>query len=139
VRRFVPFALLAVLVAGCGSPSGKVTTPTPVTVIGKVPKPAPSLTGDPKAGKSVFVQNCGACHSLQAAGTTGKVGPDLDKLPELAKAANQGTLDEFIKTSIVDPGAYIAPGYQNAMPPNFGTSLTPQQLADLLAFIEQSI
>jgi mono/diheme cytochrome c family protein len=29
-------------------------------------------------GKELFVNNCGACHTLAAAGTDGVVGPDLD-------------------------------------------------------------
>jgi len=37
-------------------------------------------TGDAAAGKAVFTANCGACHALSDAGTTGQVGPDLDQL-----------------------------------------------------------
>lgn len=33
---------------------------------------------DQTAGKKLFVQNCGSCHTLTDAGTQGKVGPDLD-------------------------------------------------------------
>ena len=29
-------------------------------------------------GKEVFTTNCGSCHTLSAAGTSGQVGPDLD-------------------------------------------------------------
>jgi cytochrome c6 len=31
-------------------------------------------------GKTVFTTNCGSCHTLSAAGTTGTVGPNLDEL-----------------------------------------------------------
>jgi mono/diheme cytochrome c family protein len=37
-------------------------------------------TGDAAAGKAVFTANCGSCHTLKDAGTTGSVGPDLDQL-----------------------------------------------------------
>lgn len=30
------------------------------------------------AGRSIFVENCGSCHALDDAGTTGGVGPKLD-------------------------------------------------------------
>jgi cytochrome c oxidase subunit 2 len=44
--------------------------------------------GGAAAGKAVFANNgCGACHTLQAAKSTGKVGPDLDKLPGYAQKA----------------------------------------------------
>jgi cytochrome c6 len=31
-------------------------------------------------GKEVFTSNCGSCHTLSAAGTSGTVGPNLDEL-----------------------------------------------------------
>jgi len=34
--------------------------------------------GQPTDGESIFTQNCGGCHTLAAAGTTGTVGPNLD-------------------------------------------------------------
>jgi mono/diheme cytochrome c family protein len=33
-----------------------------------------------KDGQSLFVTNCGTCHSLSSAGTDGNYGPDLDEL-----------------------------------------------------------
>jgi mono/diheme cytochrome c family protein len=135
--RFVAYCLLAglgLLLAGCGS--GKVVGPFPGGVI---PKAAPLPTGNPTAGKAVFAANgCGGCHTLAAAGATGKVGPDLDDLT--AEAAKAGEpLEAFIKESIVSPSAYIAPGYSDGiMPATFGSSLKPQQLADLVAFLNQS-
>ena len=132
MRRLVAFAVLAAVLAGCGTtvPGGKhVTTPTPVTVIGALPKPE-----DP--GKLVFTSSgCGASPTFAPAGATGKVGPNLDHLAAYAKAANMGTLPEFTKQSIIDPGAYIAPGYPNAMPPTFGKTLTPAQLDAVVAFL----
>jgi cytochrome c551/c552 len=137
VRRFAPFAVLALIAVGCGTsvPGGKVTTPTPVTVIGEVPKPV-VIVGVPSAGKAVFVSTgCGACHTFTPAGANGKVGPNLDDLAASAKVANQDLIT-FTRTSIVDPNAYIAPGFSpNIMPPSYGTTLSPRQLADLVAFL----
>jgi cytochrome c551/c552 len=139
VRRLASFAVLALLLVGCSDtvPGGKkVVTPTPDTVVGKLPKPTQTV-GDPAKGKPLFVATgCGACHVFTPAATTGKVGPDLDHLAAYAKAANQGTLPQFVSASITDPGAYVAPGFPaGAMPGNYGTSLSPQQLADLVAFL----
>jgi mono/diheme cytochrome c family protein len=43
---------------------------------------APSRSGSggsPRSeGKGVFADNCGSCHTLEAAGTSGQVGPRLD-------------------------------------------------------------
>jgi cytochrome c553 len=36
--------------------------------------------GGSEAGKEIFTSNCGSCHTLSEAGTTGEVGPNLDEL-----------------------------------------------------------
>jgi mono/diheme cytochrome c family protein len=42
--------------------------------------------GAAAAGKLIFTQNCGTCHVLQDAGTSGQVGPPLDALkPDKAR------------------------------------------------------
>ena len=50
--------------------------------------------GVPHAGRDLFVSNCGACHTLKAAGTTGAVGPVLDgrplDLPTIANTVRKG-------------------------------------------------
>ncbi|HEY8028184.1 MAG TPA: cytochrome c oxidase subunit II [Gaiellaceae bacterium] len=91
------------------------------------------------AGAAIFKNNgCGACHTLTAAGTTGKVGPDLDKLPAEAQQAGQ-PLASFVHTSIVDPNAYIQPGYpKNVMPQTFGKALSTQQLDALVTYLTTS-
>jgi cytochrome c oxidase subunit II len=89
-------------------------------------------------GKTVFVNNgCGACHTLQAAKSTGKVGPDLDKLPAYAQQAGQ-PLEKFVRESIVNPGAYVEKGYPaNVMPKNFA-SLPKAQLDALVKYLVDS-
>jgi cytochrome c oxidase subunit II len=91
------------------------------------------------SGAAVFKNNgCGACHTLTAAGATGKVGPDLDKLPQWAAGAGQ-PLPDFVKESITDPNKYIAPGFpKNVMPPTFGASLSQQQLDALVQYLIDS-
>jgi cytochrome c oxidase subunit II len=65
-------------------------------------------------GKTLFANSgCAGCHTLAAAGATGTVGPDFDKvIPGLSTAD--------IKQSIEDPNAKITPGYTaNIMPGDF--------------------
>ena len=50
--------------AGCGNDSSPSAGPT---------------SAAPNEGKELFVQNCSGCHTLADAGTTGKVGPNLDR------------------------------------------------------------
>jgi cytochrome c oxidase subunit II len=100
-----------------------------------------STTSSPSsaAGLSAFNTNlCSSCHTLSAAGATGTTGPDLDKLVSYAKQAKQ-PLAAFVHQSIVDPGAYVQPGYPNGvMPTNFASALTKTQLDALVTFLVQS-
>jgi cytochrome c2 len=90
-------------------------------------------SGNAAAGKALFAKSgCAACHTFAPAGATGKVGPDLDKLAESASTAKQ-PLDQFIETSVTDPNAYIAPGFQPGVMPKF--TFTPEQVNDLVAFL----
>ncbi len=89
------------------------------------------------AGKQAFGdKGCNACHTLAAAGSSGTIGPDLDKLKTYAKAAKM-PLDDFIRESIVDPEAYVEKGYQKGVMPNF-SSLPKSTLDALVAFLAAS-
>ena len=94
--------------------------------------------GGGQAGKTVFVNNgCNSCHTLKAAGATAKVGPDLDKLPQEAKGAGK-PLEAFVRESIVNPNAYVAPGYpKNVMPSTF-SQLPKTQLDALVQYLVSS-
>ena len=96
-------------------------------------------TSTSTAGLSVFNANgCSSCHTLSAASATGKVGPDLDKLVSYAQQAHQ-PLEAFIHESIVNPNAYIQPGFpKSVMPETFGQSLTKSQIDALVTFLAQS-
>jgi mono/diheme cytochrome c family protein len=138
VRRVAPFLALAFVLAGCGSTG--VVEPTAQTVIGTVAQTATAapVKGDATAGAALFKSSgCGGCHKFQPAGTNGAIGPDLDKLAQYAKQANQGSLEQFTDKSISDPSAYIQPGFSNVMP-NFGQTLSPKQIADLVAYLTQN-
>ncbi len=82
-------------------------------------------------GRQTFAGSggCGACHTLADAGTNGTTGPDLGR-------SLRGQTPAEIRTDIVDPNARITPGYQaNIMPPNFGQTLSAQQLDGLVAYL----
>jgi cytochrome c551/c552 len=89
------------------------------------------------AGKTVFNANgCGSCHTFQPAAATGTVGPNLDTAPTTDAQKDNMPVPAFVKQSIVDPNAYIAPGYpKGVMPTTFGSSLSSAQLNSLVAFI----
>jgi mono/diheme cytochrome c family protein len=93
-------------------------------------------TGDPEAGKQIFTATanpaCGTCHTLQEAGTSGTVGPNLDEGLKDKDAA-------FIRESIAQPNANVTTGFQaGIMPQDYGQQLDEKQLADLVAFLVQA-
>jgi mono/diheme cytochrome c family protein len=80
-----------------------------------------------------FATNCGGCHTLKEAGTTGNIGPDLDQaLPGMSAAQ--------ISESITDPGAQPTAGFPSGvMPENYGDTLTPPQLQQLVRYLMQAV
>jgi mono/diheme cytochrome c family protein len=71
----------ALVLAACGGDSEGESTPAPA---------APTAGGTD--GAQLFTENCANCHTLAAAGASGKVGPDLDQLrpgPDLVKAQTE--------------------------------------------------
>ena len=129
MRRAAPISLalaVAGVAAGCGAEG--VVSPTPVKVVGTVPKaaavpatPAFKLKGNSAAGAKIYVSSgCGSCHTLAAAHSNGTVGPNLDTLKP----------DYLHVTAQVTNGGAI-------MPP-FKGRLSPQQIADVSAYVVRS-
>ncbi len=92
--------------------------------------------GGQELGATTFAQaGCGGCHALAKAGTDAQIGPALD---DLTAAANEAgvPVPEFVRSSIVDPDAVIAPDYQpGVMPKDFAQSLSPEELDALVAYV----
>lgn len=101
------------------------------TVAGNPTFKGPQLPDDP--GALVYLQNgCAGCHTLESAGSTGTVGPDLDQ------AIGKGSLKSAsgVKEAIVDPNKQIAPGFPSGvMPSTFGQTIPSQQLDQLVQFL----
>jgi mono/diheme cytochrome c family protein len=117
-------------VTSATSTSGETTGTAPTETGGGEAK------GDPAAGKQIFTTTaqpaCSSCHTLQKAGASGTVGPNLDE-------GLQGKDAAFIHESIVDPNAEITSGFQaGIMPQTYGQQLDDKQLADLVAFLVQA-
>lgn len=104
---------------------------------------AQQSSGDPVRGKSVYAR-CAACHDLNTGAT--RLGPSLkgvvgrtsgtmpnfnysEALKDKAVVWNAQTLDAFLGGP-----AKFAPGNRMAFPP----LASPQDRADLIAFLEQS-
>jgi cytochrome c oxidase subunit 2 len=96
--------------------------------------PTPSGGGG-NTGASVFkAQGCASCHTFKPAAAAGKIGPDLDKLSQYAKRAGK-PLDQFVRESIVNPEAYIEPGFPKGVMPKTFASLPKTQLDALVSYL----
>ena len=57
---------------------------------GAAPQRGVKVVGHPARGKVLFKVYCSNCHTLKAAGSTGHLGPNLDKLkPSYAEVVTQ--------------------------------------------------
>jgi mono/diheme cytochrome c family protein len=76
--------------------------------------------GDLAAGEEIFVANCGSCHTLTAAGTSGTVGPNLDD-----SSFDQGAVEE----QVAQGGGGM---------PAFEGQLSEEQIQQVAAFVVAS-
>jgi mono/diheme cytochrome c family protein len=69
--------------AGCGDGDSGETVEQPTATSGAPIEPAEEqpLSAAEQHGRDLFVQNCGSCHTLDAAGTIGQIGPNLGDIP----------------------------------------------------------
>lgn len=82
-------------------------------------------------GKQLFVERCGACHTLARAGTRGTVGPDLDD------AFAQSLDDGFGRSSVrgVVKEQILYPRVSSEMPAKL---VTGQSAVDVAAYVAES-
>ena len=77
--------------------------------------------GDPEAGEGVFVDGgCGSCHTLEAAGASGNIGPNLD----------ESEPDTELVVERVTNG-------MGAMP-SFSEQFSEQEIRDVAAYVVES-
>jgi cytochrome c oxidase subunit 2 len=95
------------------------------------PTPTPAAGGGGEIdAKQLFTSNCGSCHTLGDAGTTGSAGPNLDEaLPDVDVAA--------IRTAIADPGAEIVDGFSNIMPGDYEAKLGADGVDALAEYLSE--
>jgi mono/diheme cytochrome c family protein len=115
--------------------------------------------GDVSHGKQVFTKNCASCHTLEAAGANGTIGPNLDN--SFSAPRQQGFKESTIEQIVADqirvplqgvscpkviyqnrrhsptdtvcsPGSNVGPAGNTVMPANL---VSGKDLADVAAFV----
>mgnify|MGYP002629571076 FL=1 len=82
---------------------------------------------------------CGNCHVIPGApGANGEVGPDLSMLGKVAGTRKlKTTAKEYVRESILDPDAFVAPGgfEKGVMPKKFGMTLSDDDMNKLVDYL----
>lgn len=104
-----------------------------------VPTPAIEIPpDDPIAlGRVVFVlQGCIGCHTISGL-SDAQTGPVLDGLFARAGDRVPGlTAEEYVRQSILEPGAYVVEGFEDGvMPTNFSELIPEDDFESLIAFL----
>lgn len=107
-----------------------ITSTASITATGAITPTTPAAFDKrAAAGQQVYLKNyCGICHSLATAGTTGRFGPPHNGIATIAKqriadpayTGEAVTVVQYLRESLVEPRAYITPGYEHTshpMPP----------------------
>lgn len=106
------------------------------------PSPAAEPAGDPQRGRAIFESGgekytpmfyCSRCHSLD--GADGH-GPTLLGIAvEAAQRMPGMPAEAYIRQSILEPDAFIIPGYSQNMGLIHSRLLNDQEVEDLVAFL----
>jgi mono/diheme cytochrome c family protein len=97
--------------------------------------PEPPATEPIARGRQVYqALRCASCHEPNLFGQ--RIGPPLDHIGTIAATRRPGmSASDYIRESILDPAAYLVPGYQDSMPRGLGRDLSPTDLDALVAYL----
>ena len=101
----------------------------------------PLDVGDPARGQEFFETGadvlgtpCEACHSLD--GVDGEHGPSLQGISERAgERVQRMDAVEYLRQSLLEPGAYLVEGYEDEMEPFYELLLTEEDINDIVAYL----
>jgi sulfur oxidation c-type cytochrome SoxX len=86
-------------------------------------------------GEQIFTAaGCAACHTLSKANATGNIGPNLDELAQAA-GEQEGSPEDFVRESVLDPDAVVAQGFQPGVMPSYEGRLTDEQVQALAEYL----
>jgi cytochrome c551/c552 len=109
------------------------------TAANVVTTPAPPTTVQPVASGENVTQSfgCLACHSIDGSIL---VGPSWQGLAGAERVFDDGSTaiadTEYLRESIVNPGARIVEGFTNAMQADFGTRMTSEEIDAVIEYIQ---
>lgn len=97
----------------------------------------------PQAAEAFLKAGCGGCHTIPGVpGAAGRVGPDLSQIGTAAAGRKPGmSADGYLRESILQPNAFIAPECPNGACPSgvmlqsFADALAREELDTIVAYL----
>ena len=134
-----PIALLMLMIVAvaltvaCTNPGESVVAqPTPLPPLGEIIP----ITGDPDGepathgsasndgdAPAAFITTCGICPAVAGTAASGNIGPELTNIGTVASTRTDLSAEDYIRQSIQEPGAFIAPEFGNLMPSGLDVAL----------------
>lgn len=86
-------------------------------------------------GRQIYRKlDCGRCHVIDGEG--GRIGPELTHIGTAAAERAPGVgPDDYLRESVLSPGAYVVPGYNDVMPRGLARDLSPADLEALVRYL----
>jgi len=85
-------------------------------------------------GERVFKRDCATCHSTKSG--VNLVGPSMAGIASRAGTREEGMDSRgYIQLSIIKPSEYVVDGFVDQMPTTFGSSLTEEELENVIAYL----
>jgi len=138
---------LAAFIMNWSETATEVVVPTPPTgpVVGTdITKELPE--GDATAGETLATSlGCTACHITTPTGPAWLPSGDTPGIGERATTeytqpeytGKASSPEQYLFEAIVDPNVFVVSGFASGlMPPNYGATLTDQNMADLIAYLQ---
>jgi mono/diheme cytochrome c family protein len=118
------------LAAGALASAGAACTIAAFAAQGSDPPPTTRAAAGTDPGLGVWLeQGCGSCHAFKPAGSTGPIGPDLQK-------SLRGKSHDYVMESIVLPHKKFAAGFStDIMPDDYARRIAPEDLEPLVRFL----
>jgi mono/diheme cytochrome c family protein len=135
---------MTAVVAACDA-SAAVPTRPPISAANAIATATVKAGGTPggaagvvngSPGAQLFAaQGCSGCHMIKGQG--GAIGPDQSTIGTTAATRKPGmSAEDYIRESIINPGAFVVPNYQNGvMPATYGQTLSQDQLNQLVQYL----
>jgi mono/diheme cytochrome c family protein len=157
--RWLLNLIVALIIIGFVAACAPVATPVPPTAVPPTPEAgaaaevarpsnpggpgaAIGLTGDPKAGEKVYVDNCQKCHGEKGVGGVDNPGSDDGTIPPL-NPIDETMVDKDTKVFATNIDLFVEHGStpegdspkEKMAAWGDDKKLTPQQIADVIAYL----